>query len=112
MALYQTEQCQLVAGFYYIARTAHSSKLGAEELSYSEPKHWQESEWRKRDTDNYTEKDGQSSDWLGEGDSGNGAVITINKQNSLYLGRAALTDLPQMNEQSKHCVVREEFVIH
>lgn len=58
----------------------------------------------------YRERDGQRTDCLGEGDSGNGAVITINKQHSSYLGGTGLTDLPQMNEQPKDFVERGEFV--
>lgn len=58
----------------------------------------------------YGERDGQRTDWLGEGDSGNGAVITINKQHSSYLDGTCLTDLPQMNEQPKDFVERSEFV--
>lgn len=58
----------------------------------------------------YRERDGQHTDWLGEGDSGNGAVITINKQHSSYLGSTGLTDLPQTKEQPKNLVVRGEFV--
>lgn len=57
----------------------------------------------------YRERDGQRTDWLGEGDSGNGAVITINKQHSSYLDGTGLTDLPQMNEQPKDFVERSEF---
>lgn len=55
----------------------------------------------------YRERDGQCTDWLGEGDSGNGAVITINKQHSSYLGGTGLTEL---NEQPKDFEERGEFV--